>query len=182
MKREILEWIKTIAISIAISIVITTFIKPIQVDGISMYPTLNHRDYLVSENIGKIKRGDIVAFKSQIPFSQEELDEFNLFQRVKLGKTKSLIKRVIAIEGDEVRIEKGIVYINGKELKEDYINDGYTSGDIYIENIPKGKIFVMGDNRGDSTDSRIIGTVDTKDIQGKIFVRILPLSQFGNVK
>jgi len=182
MKKEILEWIKSIAISIAIALIITTFIKPIQVDGMSMYPTLNHRDYLISENIRDINRGDIISFKSDIPFSKEELEGFNLFKRIKLGKTKSLVKRVIAVGGDELLIKNGKVFVNGKQLKEDYINGDYTSGDIHIESIPKGKIFVMGDNRGNSKDSRAIGLVDLKNIQGKVFVRILPLSKFGSIE
>ncbi len=178
MKKEIIEWIKTIAISIVIAFVITTFIRPVVVDGMSMYPTLDDNDYLISEITHKINKGDIIAFKSQIPFSEEELNKFNFIQRIKVGKTRSLIKRVIAISGDEVRIQNGKVYVNNKKLEEDYIDNNYTSGDIYIENIPEGKIFVMGDNHENSLDSRIIGMVDIEDIQGKVFIRILPLSKF----
>jgi len=181
MKKEILEWIKMITISILLAVVITTFIRPVHVDGLSMYPTLNHRDYLISENIHSIHRGDIISFKSSIPISEEELNEFNLFQRMKLGKTKNLIKRVIAIAEDELLIQNGHVYVNGEQLEEDYIYDDYTYGDIHIQSIPKGKVFVLGDNRDNSTDSRAIGLVDEKDIHGKVFVRLLPLSQLGTI-
>ncbi|WP_243116643.1 signal peptidase I [Marinisporobacter balticus] len=179
--KEILEWVKTIIISIVIALIITTFIMPLQVDGISMNPTLNDHDYLILEKTNKIDRGDIISFKSDLQFSAEELKNFNLIKRIKLGKTKNLIKRVIAVEGDQLLIGNGKVYVNGESLTENYIDGNCTLGNVFIKEIPKNKIFVMGDNRNNSMDSRMIGLVDRARIQGKVFVRILPISKFGKV-
>ena len=100
-----------------------------------------------------------------------------------MGKTKSLIKRVIAVEGDSIEITNGEVFLNGEKLEENYINGSDTFGDIIIEKIPKGKVFVMGDNRGNSLDSRDsqIGLVDTKDIKGKAILKIYPFSKMGKL-
>ncbi|WIF94986.1 signal peptidase I [Caminicella sporogenes] len=172
MMKEIFEWIKTIAISIVIAFIITMFVRPTLVKGHSMYPTLEPNNYLIINKIPymihKPERGDIVVFKSSL-----ETDN---------GKKKDLIKRVIALEGDKLVIKDGKVYVNGKELKEDYINGNYTSGDIDIT-IPKGKVFVMGDNRGNSLDSRDerVGLVDIDTIRGKVLVRLFPFSEIGKV-
>ncbi|QZY55239.1 signal peptidase I [Crassaminicella profunda] len=181
MFKEIFEWIKTIAIAVIIALVVTTFVTPLMVDGLSMYPTLNDHDYLILKNTHEIQRGDIISFKSTLEFSQQELESFNFIKKLKLGKNKSLIKRVIAIPGDELLIQNGKVYVNGEELKENYINGDTTSGDVQIDKIPKGKIFVMGDNRENSLDSRKLGLVDISKIQGKALVRLLPISNFGQI-
>ncbi|MBF8983708.1 signal peptidase I [Lutibacter sp. B2] len=182
MAKEIFEWLKTIVASIVMVLIITTFVTPLVVDGASMNPTLEDHDYLILENTHKIQRGDIISFKSNIKFSQEELESFNLIKRIKLGKVKNLVKRVIAVEGDQLLIKDGIVYVNEEEIKEDYINGDYTFGDIDIKKIPKNKIFVMGDNRENSLDSRKIGLVDVETVKGKLLIRVLPVSEFGNVK
>ncbi|WP_338028358.1 signal peptidase I [Crassaminicella indica] len=179
--KEILEWIKTITVAVVIALVITTFVTPLMVDGISMYPTLHDHDYLILKNTHTIKRGDIISFQSTLEFSQEELKSFSIIKKLKLGKNKNLIKRVIAVPGDELLIKNGKVYVNGKELKESYINGDYTSGDIHIKEIPKGKIFVMGDNRCNSVDSRVLGLIDINKVQGKVLVRLLPISNFGKI-
>ncbi|MCT4606200.1 MAG: signal peptidase I [Marinisporobacter sp.] len=181
MIKEILEWIKTIAVSVVIALVVTTFVTPLMVDGLSMYPTLNDHDYLILKNTHDIKRGDIISFESTLEFSQEELESFNFIKKLKLGKNKNLIKRVIAIPGDELLIIDGNVYVNGEKLEENYINGDTTLGDLHIKEIPKDKIFVMGDNRDHSVDSRYLGLIDISKVQGKVLVRLLPLSSFGTV-
>ncbi len=171
--KEIFEWIKTIIISIVIALVITTFIRPTLVRGHSMYPTLEPNNYLIINKIPYMihepEHGDIIVFKSHL----ETLD----------GKEKDLIKRVIAVEGDEIVVKDGEIYVNGEKLEEDYINGDYTSGDIEL-NVPQDHVFVMGDNRQNSLDSRDsrVGPVEIDTIRGKVLVRLFPFDEIGKVK
>lgn len=172
LKKEIIDWIKTIGISLVLAFLIVQVVKPTIVSGESMYPTLNNRDYLIlnrlSYKFGDIKKGDIIVFKT-------DLKQDN-------GKDKDLIKRVIATGGDHLVIKDSKVYVNDKLLNEPYIDNAYTSGDIDIV-IPKGKVFVMGDNRENSKDSRSedVGLVDENDILGEVMVRLFPLNKIGSV-
>ena len=172
LKKEIIDWIKTIAISLVLAILIVQVIKPTIVSGESMYPTLNNKDYLIlnrlSYKFGDVKKGDIIVFKTNL--KQDN------------GKDKDLIKRVIATEGDHLVIKDSKVYVNDKLLNEPYIDNAYTSGDIDVV-IPKGKVFVMGDNRENSKDSRSedVGLVSESDILGEVMVRLFPLNKIGSV-
>ena len=170
MKDEMIEWAKTIIISVIIALLITTFIKPTIVKNYSMSPTLEENDFLIINRFlykrGEPQRGDIIVFRSNL--------------KTEMGKQKLLIKRVIAMPGDKIVITEGKIYINGDELKENYIADEYTMGDIDLV-VPENEIFVMGDNRGNSLDSRdgILGLVDFDTIIGKAFVRIFPFNRIG---
>lgn len=173
IKSEIIEWIKTIAIALAVAFIITYFIRPTLVKGYSMYPTLEENDYLIINRIA-YKRdvpdyGDVIVFKSHL--TQEN------------GKEKDLVKRVIGIPGDRVNITNSEVYVNDKLLDEPYINDAYTEGEIDVE-IPENKVFVMGDNRTNSMDSRdeSVGLVDINDIMGEVIVRLYPFDKIGKVE
>ena len=173
IKREIIDWTKTIVISLVLAFLIVQVIKPTIVSGESMYPTLNDRDYLILNRMaykfGDIDRGDIIVFKSDL--------------RQDNGKTKDLIKRVIAIPGDHLIIKDSKVYINGEVQNEPYIHNEYTSGDIDVV-IPQNEVFVMGDNRENSRDSRSsdVGLVNEDDIIGEVMIRLLPLNKIGTVK
>ncbi len=173
MKNEIIEWIKTIILSLVIALIITTFVKPTIVKNYSMSPTLQENDFLIINRFlykrSAPKRGDIVVFQSSLKTDN--------------GKDKLLIKRVIAVPGDEITIKEGQVYVNGTMLEEDYIPETYTEGDIDII-VPENKIFVMGDNRGNSLDSRdeILGLVNFDVIMGKAFVRLFPFNKIGLLK
>ncbi len=172
MAREIFEWIKTIVIAVVIALVITTFIRPTLVKGHSMYPTLEPNNYLIINKIPYMmhepERGDIVVFKSELKTTD--------------GKEKDLIKRVIAVEGDEVEVRDGKTFINGKQMEEGYINGDFTSGDVDLT-VPEHQVFVMGDNRQNSLDSRDsrVGTVDIDTIRGKVLVRLFPFDEIGKV-
>ncbi len=168
-----IEWAKTIVISLVIALLITTFIKPTIVKNFSMSPTLEENDFLIINRFlykrGEPKRGDIVVFRSNL--------------RTETGKQKLLIKRIIAIPGDKIEITEGEIYINGSKLEENYVADEYTMGDIDLT-VPENEIFVMGDNRGNSLDSRdgILGLVDFDTVIGKAFVRIFPFNKVGLLK
>lgn len=170
MKNEIVEWIKTIVLSLIIGLVITTFIKPTIVKNYSMVPTLDENNFLMVNRFlykqSKPKRGDIVVFKSSLT--------------TETGKEKLLIKRVIGLPNDEIIIKDGSVYVNGELLEEDYLESAYTSGEV-DKIIPEGKIFAMGDNRSNSLDSRddVVGLVDIDDIIGKVFIRLYPFNKIG---
>lgn len=95
----------------------------------------------------------------------------------------SYIKRVIGLEGDHIKIEDGKVYRNGKELKEDYIPEGVTTQEKSYSDItvPKDCVFVMGDNREHSTDSRDFGCIPISKVESKVAFRFWPFSKFGKI-
>ncbi len=171
MKETIKDWIKTIVISLIIAMVITSVIRPTLVKGQSMYPTIDENDYLLISKISYMKEtpqyGDIVVF-------QTELADAN-------GKDKDLIKRVIALEGDTISIHNGKVFVNDEELEENYIYGGITNTYLEEITIEKDHVFVMGDNRPNSLDSRDerIGEVELDDVKGKVIVRVFPFSKIG---
>lgn len=142
------------------------------VNGKSMQKTLHDGDRLIIEKIspkfGKIERGDIVTVDDPI-----RLEE----------KIRPIIKRVIAVEGDHVQILDGKVFVNGEELKEDYIN-GDTTLDVnekYSDvNVEDGYIYILGDNRLPymSTDSRTLGTEKLDYVTGKALLRFYPFNSF----
>lgn len=170
VKKEIFEWIKVFALAIVFAFVITQFIKPTLVRGDSMYSTLEEGDYLIinrmSYKFGEPKRGDIIVFESDL--QQDD------------GTNKDLVKRVIGVSGDTIKIKDYKVYVNGKELNEPYIHDEITEGDIDTV-VPENSVFVLGDNREISLDSRYeqVGFINESDILGKVFVRLYPFNKIG---
>ena len=170
VKKEIFEWVKVFALAIVFAFIITQFIKPTLVRGDSMYSTLEEGDYLIINRMSyKFKdpeRGDIIVFESDL--QQED------------GSNKDLVKRVIGVSGDRVKIENSKVYVNGEELTEPYIHDEVTEGDIDTV-VPEDSVFVLGDNRDISLDSRYseVGFIDNSDILGKVFIRLYPFNKIG---
>lgn len=181
MKKEIMEWIKSIGIALVVAFVITQFVGGTRVYGDSMNPTLIDGEFLITRNNNKVSRGDIVIIQTNLEIDSEDLAQFNALGRLKAGKYKKLIKRVVAVEGDSLIINDGVVFLNDQQLDERYINGYETPGDITIERIPEGKVFVMGDNRGNSLDSRssILGLVDVDDILGRAIMRVYPFTKLG---
>jgi len=173
-KSEMKGLLKEILIAVVIAFVIMQFIKPTIVKESSMQPTLYENNYILlnkqAYHFGKPEQGDIIVFHTGL--------------KLENGKEKMLIKRVIGLPGDTIRIAEGKVYINGKELKEDYTKDGYTDGYIEDLKIPEGQLFVMGDNRLVSIDSRVeeVGTVKIDQVLGKAFVRLYPFNEICLIK
>ena len=174
VKNSIIEWVKVFGLAIVLAFVITLFIKPTLGSGDSMLPTLHENAYLIINKIGyKIgepKNGDVIVFKSDL----EKND----------GTTKDLVKRIIGVAGDKVVIKDGKVYLNDKLLDETYLSEGMdTTGDVDIV-VPEGKLFVLGDNREVSLDSRYeqVGLVDVNDVEGKVLVRLYPFNDISLIK
>lgn len=183
MKKEIIEWIKSLLFALVLALAISYFVSGTRVQGASMEPTLEHEDVLLMFRNKNIKHGDIVILRTGLEIRPEELEAMNFINRLKVGKTKSLVKRVIAKEGDRIEILDGQVFLNGDKLEEEYINGFSTLGQVEIGEIPKNKVFVLGDNRGNSLDSRNqeIGLVDIKDIRGKAILRLYPFGKAGRL-
>ena len=172
-RREIYDWIYCLSVALIICVVIFAFfIRLIDVRGTSMNPTLNNNDkMLVSGLFYEPKVGDVVVFKK---------DEYD--------PERALVKRVIAVEGQVINMDfdRGIVYVDGVPIEEDYIMEPTTNKIDFIgpQTVPEGCVFVMGDNRNASTDSRKkeIGMVDTRLILGKAYAVVYPLSQVRAIK
>ncbi len=172
-RREVYDWIQCLITALIICVMIFVFfIRVIDVVGTSMLPTLQHGNkMLVSGFLYKPKYGDVVVFKA---------DSYD--------PDKALVKRVIAVGGDDINIDfdKGIVYVNGEPIEEPYINELTKTKLDFIgpKEVPEGCVFVMGDNRNASTDSRDgrIGMVDSRLILGKVYFVLFPLDDFKLVE
>lgn len=165
--RDLYEWVQSLVGSVLVVVAIFTFvIRMMGVDGHSMLNTLQHGDRLLVVNsmlYHDYKYGDIVILRKNGVFDDDPI-----------------VKRVIAVEGQTVDIDfaEGIVYVDGEALEEDYIRKPtYTAeGTEFPLTVPEGSIFVMGDNRNGSSDSRDyrLGTVDTRYVIGKAAFLIFP--------
>lgn len=166
------EFIKDILIALVVVAAITAVIKPTVVKESSMEPTLYENNYLFVNKLA-YKTKDHPEYEDIIVF-QSNLDADD-------GGKKLLIKRVIGVEGDVITISDGMVYRNGYPLEEPYTLEGYTSGEVYEYAVEQDQVFVMGDNRSISLDSRAeeVGTVSEDSILGKAFIRLYPFNEFG---
>lgn len=164
--------IKDLGIAVAIALAVSVFASPTIVHETSMQPTIDPGDCLImskqSYRFGKIKRGDVIIFKSNIKNENSK-------------HTKLLIKRVIGIPGDVITISDGNVYLNGKKAHEKYIGGESTTGEIHNLKVGEDEIFVLGDHRSVSKDSRELGCISQQAVRGKAVFRFYPLSKIGGV-
>lgn len=203
--REIFEWFYSIAIAIVIALIIKgVFFDIVKVDGSSMYPTLVDGDRLVVTKLGyEPKQGDIVILDATYEKRQnyfERLatsygkDELGWFDKARMSfslpddvKKIYYVKRVIATEGQTVDLIDGKVYVDGEMLDEPYYSGETYSIDAtvnYPVTVEPGCVFVMGDNRGHSLDSRSsnLGTVPVEAILGHSQLRVFPFNSIGTTK
>lgn len=200
--KEIWEWAYTIALAVLIALVIKAFLFDIvKVDGQSMETTLQHGDRLIVTKLGyKPEQGDIIILdstyksreahfdevakaegKNELGFISKKIKYFSLPESL---KSRYYVKRVIALPGQTVDIRDGRVYVDGEVLEEEYYN-GETyplgSGIEYPLTVAEDTVFVMGDNRGNSTDSRSthLGLVPYEAVLGKAQIRFFPLNKIG---
>ena len=170
MRVDLYEWIQSLMTALVICMAIFIFIiRVIDVSGSSMFPTLHDGDKMLVSNLFYTPHaGDVVVFKTD-----------------RYDPERALLKRVIATEGQEISIDfdRGIVYIDGLPVEEDYIAELTKTKLDFIgpQTVPEGCMFVMGDNRNASTDSRKkeIGMVDQRMLLGRAYYVIFPLSDTG---
>ncbi|MDF2556748.1 MAG: lepB [Bacillales bacterium] len=174
--KEVRDWIIALGVAIIAALLIRTFLfAPVLVDGQSMMPTLHDQNRMIVNKIGYIvgepKRGDIVVFHAT--------------------QDRDYIKRVIGLPGDTIEYKDDVLFINGKEVKEPYldkyksqIDEGTLTDNFSLEalhgmkKIPKGEYWLMGDNRRFSQDSRHLGPIKRDKILGKTSLVFWPLNEF----
>jgi signal peptidase I len=163
--RGVIEWVVILAVALIGAFVIRTFlVQAFFIPSDSMLPTLERHDRVLvnklSYSLHPVHRGDIVVFTHSPGFDP---------------KIKDLIKRVIGLPGDSVSAHNGRIYINGRQLEEPYLPAGTVTADFAPRQVPAHDYWVMGDNRGNSTDSRVFGPITNKQIVGRAFVLVWPL-------
>ncbi len=168
--RWLLELVVMVAIAFALATVIRTYVvQPYVIPTGSMIPTIEISDRVLANKFvyffSKPQAGDIVVFDDPT------------------GQKETLIKRVIAVEGQTVDVDGGRVYVDGEPLDEPYTHGKRTEPQVVPlpYTVPPGHIWVMGDNRTNSTDSRTFGPVPLRRVHGKAVLRIWPLARFGTL-
>lgn len=168
--RSLVEWIVVIVGALVVALVIRTFLLgAFYIPSESMDPTLKVGDRVLvnklSYKLHDVNRGDVVVFKRP---PQEQV-----------AGIKDLIKRVIGLPGETIESRSGKVYINGRPLNEGYLQPGVLTDNLPPTKIPANEVFVMGDNRDNSSDSRVFGPIEENLIVGRAFVRVWPLTHLG---
>lgn len=177
----ILDWLESFVFAVFVVVLIFTFVlRTVVVVGDSMNPNFTDEDRLIITHINlKPEKGDVLVMNSH-------------------GLNETIIKRCVGTEGDKIRIDynTNTVTVNGKEISNDYINGAMidkigiydqeyeVDAGIYEYEVPENKIFVLGDNRNHSSDSRYykVGFIDESDVLGKVVLRIYPFDAVGKVK
>jgi signal peptidase I len=189
----ILEFLIILIVSFAL---VFGFVRPFVVEAFyipseSMVPTLRVGDrVLVNKFIYRFtepERGDIVVFKSveggSLPPEENPIERIiGLFRPdgAQEPPREDLIKRVVGVPGDEISVRHGRLFVNGERQREPYLNKKYPDRSFSAPvTVPKGHVFVMGDNRTNSQDSRVFGPVPERNIEGEAFLRFWPLDRIG---
>lgn len=164
MRRSVISTVSALLVAASLAVIISTMLLPVlRVTGTSMSPTLNNDEYVICSKLSNIKQGDIVAF---------------------YYNNKVLLKRVIGTSGDVIKIdEEGNVSVGNETLDEPYISEK-APGECDIDmpyQVPENRLFVMGDHRAVSIDSRstTVGCIADENVIGKVILRIYPFDSFG---
>ena len=168
--KYIKEYVPYLIVILVILLIKKFVVTPVIVSGDSMYSTLHDKDVMILNRLYKpkdIKRYDIIVIR------------YN---------KKNIIKRVIGLPGDTIECVDNQLYVNGKVIKEEYLDKGTITNDFSLQDlfdvdtVPEGKFFVLGDNREVSLDSRSIGFIEPKDIEGQATFTIFPFNRLGAKK
>lgn len=191
--RSVLEWAVVVGGAFALAMLIQAFLfQPFKIPSGSMIPTLENGDRIVvnklSYRLHSVNRGDVVVFTTPDCTSPQKPEWANCGV---VGSYADLVKRVVAVPGDRLAIADDHVYVNGKKMNEPYVNPGtvtlqqppfgcgFTGTRAHPYVIPHDMVFVMGDNRSDSLDSRCFGPIPESSLVGRAFVVIWPLDRLG---
>lgn len=183
-----------VLVALVVAVVIKTFLfQAFFIPSGSMIPTLEISDRVLVNKLsytfgGEPRQGDVVVFDS--PFLDDDIQE-SLVQKVtrnvaealglQTATAEDLIKRVVAVGGETIEIADNTVLVNGLAISEPYLPPGTVMHDFGPEVVPQGHVFVMGDNRSRSQDSRRFGTIREDHIIGRAFVRVWPVSRWGGL-
>lgn len=167
--RNAIEWLLVIGGALLVALVIKAFLfQAFYIPSASMEPTLTAGDRVLvnklSYDLHDVNRGDVIVFERPPNAPPSEIED--------------LIKRAIGLGGDTIEGRDGTVYINGEPLEEPYLPAGTVTEPFAPVQVPEGHVFVMGDNRGDSQDSRVFGPIDEELIVGRAFVTVWPIGRF----
>ncbi|MEH7523407.1 signal peptidase I [Bacillus sp. JJ1503] len=168
-KKEIFSWIKSLAFALIIAFICRELLfSPTTVFGESMAPTFQDQEKVVVSKTAGIQRFDVIVFNAP------DVED------------KKYIKRVIGLPGDRIEMKDDVLYINGKAFEESYLKENKAdnpfnklTGDFELQEVPKGSLFVMGDNRLNSKDSRHIGFIPYESIIGEVKFRFYPFQAIG---
>ncbi|MDQ3570014.1 MAG: signal peptidase I [Actinomycetota bacterium] len=167
LSRALLEWVVILGIAAMAAFLIKQFLlQAFYIPSGSMEHTLEIRDRVLvnklSYRLHEVNRGDILVFER--PAEDGE------------GGTRDLIKRVVGVSGETVEGRDGAVFVDGRRLDEPYLAANATSGSFPAQRVPPGHVWMMGDNRSNSRDSRSFGAVPESEIVGRAFVRVFPFT------
>ena len=176
---SVVEWLAVIVGAVGLALVVKVFLlQAFYIPSLSMYPTLHEGDRVLvnklSYKLHDVNRGDIIVFERPASEASSNIPD--------------LIKRVIGLPGDKVSFDNGSVYINGERLNEPYLPDGTVTTGASAPNkclpvdpcvVPSGMVWVMGDNRGDSKDSRYFGAIPESSVVGRALITGWPFGRFG---
>jgi signal peptidase I len=169
LRRELRGWTRDLAVALGLALVIIIFLyQPVKVEGTSMNPLLSDQERIFINkfiyHFEPIDRGDVVVFWYP------------------LDRSKSFIKRIVGLPGEAVEIRAGRVYVNNKELADQFVPASYIDGSTYGPvQIGQDEYFVMGDHRDSSNDSRVFGPVPRQYIYGKAVFAYWPVDHFGSL-
>lgn len=173
--RTVVEWLVVIGGALVVALVVKTFlVQAFWIPSPSMRDTLVEGDRVLvnklADGIDDIGRGDIIVFKRPENGNEGHPE----------SDIQDLIKRVVGLPGDEIEARDGVVYVNDQRLDEPYVSSSPTQR-LDPTTVPDGHVFVMGDNRTNSQDSRFFGPVPDGNIVGRAFLRVWPLSNVGRL-
>jgi len=185
------ETVLLVALAILLAVIFKTFlVQAFYIPSASMTPTLEVFDRVLVEKVsyrfGKVHDGDVIVFVHDTGLAPESSNPIGRFLGglgqaigVAAPSNRDFIKRVIGTPGDRISCRDGQVYRNGQALKEPYLDPGTPTENCRSVTVPAGKLYVLGDNRTNSEDSRIFGPIDRSTVVGRAFVRIWPFNHIG---